>query len=699
MRYLLKITIVAVLGLFLFPDNVMAQTDTALLGERLGSRAEALMEMSIIGQVYSSIDLLSYDVSYDFADSTNRSAVLEHKDGKYGMFDGLFWGSIDSTEYLQGQQYYVVVDHQDKSIYVYNKLNYSRAINVPLLDSIFNEVSLKDLVLTRPGGIYKKLLIQYKPDMQYKQVEMVYDSTTHLLRSIAYLYNTTVHSEAYYNCEDTVTTLIIPSTGVSMPGTVTCTSLLSTYRNFIAEFPNRTKGATVRVYVGTTSAVVKSDENMQADSEQLLAAMKPDNDIKELFVAAAVANNARRDSITPPPPSKKLMATALAAGVWVDSTMAASRLFEWYMNEHLGVQYTANVYADWLANGCGYKFYQLPWGQTAIARADTLQNIWNRFVTRYPSSQTTISETIGVPVIKGMVTSTEYSADAYETEYLRAATWTSNSVWSIVREANTYDFSVLPKNASIQSASLNLYAFGPTWFFAPHFRYVNQFPFMQLQPIKGLFIPGKTTANIRPENYAGMPVVNLPYLSTNQINSGNPDDFWSSQNYTGQNVLSLVNAMYNNVQTTGVNYPVQYKLNDESYAYKVFHFGGTECSNVSKRPVLNVAYTASRCDVFTAFVNRTLGTNLSYEQVVELYKYSGKLDINSNCTTAATGLGCADDGGKPITGVTTITFNKTDETTFDLNLFGETRFFYKVGDTFSPQSNYSDYRLVPVLNN
>jgi hypothetical protein len=217
--------------------------------------------------------------------------------------------------------------------------------------------------------------------------------------------------------------------------------------------------------------------------------------------------------------------------------------------------------------------------------------------------------------------------------------------------------------------------------------------------VKGLFIPGKTNFDIRPDNYAGMPVISLPYLSTNQVSSGNAADFWSAQDYPNQNVLSLVSAMYNNVQSTGVNYPVQYKLNDESAVYKAFHFGGTECSDATKRPVLSVSYTASRCDVFTAFVNRSLGVNLSYDQVIELYKYAGKLDVNGNCTTAAPGAGCDGDSGTPITGVTTISFTKTDETTFDLNLFGETRFFYKIGDTFYLQPSYADYQLVPVLNN
>ncbi|WP_315815028.1 hypothetical protein [Paraflavitalea speifideaquila] len=219
---------------------------------------------------------------------------------------------------------------------------------------------------------------------------------------------------------------------------------------------------------------------------------------------------------------------------------------------------------------------------------------------------------------------------------------------------------------------------------------------MQLQPLKGVLIPGKTNFDIRPEAYAGMPSINFPPTSTNQV-PPTGGDFWSNQDYLNQPVLSIVSAMYNKVQTTGVNYPIEYKMNDESYVYKNFYFGGVECSNVAKRPVLNVGYTAARCDVFTAFVNRALGTYLSYDQVVELFKFSGKLDINSNCTTATPGAGCEGDPGKAITGVTTISFTKIDETTLDLNFFNEARFIYKVGETFMPQSMYTGYTVIPVL--
>lgn len=703
MRYMLKITIVALLGLLLFFNKAMAQEEGTLLGERLGHRSEAIMEMSKIGQAYQSTDLLSYDVAYDFADSAAPAILLENKTGKYGLYDNLFWGTIDSTtEYVQGQQYYVVADHDTKAIYVYDKLDYSRVINVPLIDSLFNEVALKDLILTRPGGIYKKLTITYNPGVQYKQVEMVYDSTTYLLTSIAYYYNTTIYSQEYNNCVDSVTALVVPSTGVTMPSTVTCSTLVKTYQNFIAEFPNHSKGATVYMYVSTESAALNSRQNDQ----DYAAGQQTNNEIQELWILPQSVSGISKpltDTIKPPVPAKKMKAAAAtlaSTGSWVDSAMTSQQLFEWYMNEHLGVQYSGFVYTDWLANTCGYKLYQLPWSETATVIKDTLQNIWNRFAAQYPASQLSITETVSVPVIKNIGSNSFNTTDFYEGDYLNVLTWTSGS-WFKTRQATTYDLSVLPKNATIQSASLNLYAFAPSYRYAPHFRYIIQFPYLEIQPVKGLFIPGRTSIDVYPENYPGISAANLPSLSTGQVNSGNSDDFWSNQDYLNQNVSSLVTAMYNNVQTTGINYPVQYKLNDESFDYKAFFFGGTECSDLSKRPVLNVSYTASRCDVFTAFVNKNLGAWLSADQVKNLFKFSGRLDINNDCTTATPGAGCDSEPGpgKFITGVTTISFNKTDETTFDLNLFSESRFFYKVGDTFHLQESYSGYTITPVFGN
>ncbi|WP_315815032.1 hypothetical protein [Paraflavitalea speifideaquila] len=91
MRYLLKIAIMTTLGWIIFQQHAKAQNEGMLpLGERLGSRTEALMEMSRIGQVYQATDLLNYNISYDFADSAALSVILEHKEGKYALYNNLF---------------------------------------------------------------------------------------------------------------------------------------------------------------------------------------------------------------------------------------------------------------------------------------------------------------------------------------------------------------------------------------------------------------------------------------------------------------------------------------------------------------------------------------------------------------------------------------------------------------------------------
>ncbi|WP_315815020.1 hypothetical protein [Paraflavitalea speifideaquila] len=229
----------------------------------------------------------------------------------------------------------------------------------------------------------------------------------------------------------------------------------------------------------------------------------------------------------------------------------------------------------------------------------------------------------------------------YHPEYLQSMTWT-NGYWYTVRSANTYNLSVLPKNASIQAAYLNLYAYNPPWSHAPHFRYANQSPFLQIQQVRGIYIPGTFPFADQPASYAGVPGYNLAPVSTNQV-AGGAGDFWSAQDYPNQNVQGMISTMYSNMLTTGVNYPVQYKMNDESNVYKMYEFGGPDCSNTAKRPVLNVTFNASRCEVFAAFVNKALGTYMNVLDIKDLYAAKGKMVIDNNCTSYSAGPGCGGD--------------------------------------------------------
>lgn len=428
--------------------------------------------------------------------------------------------------------------------------------------------------------------------------------------------------------------ITLPSTGVAPPSSVNCTDLVKNYQNFIAEFPNHTHGATVRIYIPGGSTFEESQDAFR-ESYAVLSLRNKTQPGPNVADFRAVLRDTTK-------PSVKRSMTALAAlptGYWEDVTMNGQQLFEWYMNQHFNLNYTYLNYADWLINGCGYKLNQLPWSDTVAVRADTLQNIWNRFVARYPASQTSISETVSIPVIKGVTSITLASTDYYDPEYFNAMTWTSGD-WYTSRAASTYNLSVLPKNATIQSAYLSLYANNPSYSYAAHFRYVYDAPYLQIQQVKGLYIPGMSTFYTQPDYYAGVPAVNLAPLSTDQVGSGNSDDFWSNQNYPNQDVLGLISSMYSNMLSTGVNYPVQYKLSDESSDYKKFQFGGTGCADITKRPTLDVSYSASRCEVFAAFVNNALGTYMNLSDIKDMFAAKGKMVINDDCTGYSGGPGC-----------------------------------------------------------
>lgn len=441
------------------------------------------------------------------------------------------------------------------------------------------------------------------------------------------------------NCVSDV--LVFPGTGVAKPSGINCNDLKRIYEDFIAEFPGRRNGATVRML----------------KSEGGVAAMSAPQENVNSFSTSSSSENGKSMQLTgpsydtipqvPQQMSMSLMSSSSSSSmVWVDSTMTAEQLFSWYMSEHLqlsGGAYDHRHYADWLINSCGYKMYQLPWADTVAVRQDTLMNVWNRYLAKYPGTQTTLSETVSIAFRKGVRVQSDATADYYNEDKIIASTWT-NGDWYTYRHSSVYNLAILPKNASISSASLNLYADKYSWFFAPHFRNINSYPYMQIQPVRGQLIPGKTSYSLAPQQHSAISVVNLPYTSTNRISSGNNSDFYSNQNYLSVNVYGLISSMYSQLSSTGINYPVVYRLNDESNSYKMYQFGGAANTDVSKRPTLNVTYTASRCDVFTAFVNNALGASLSTAEVKNLFATKGAMLIDASCLTATPGPGCQTSG-------------------------------------------------------
>ncbi|PSL46347.1 RHS repeat-associated protein [Chitinophaga niastensis] len=445
-------------------------------------------------------------------------------------------------------------------------------------------------------------------------------------------------------CSTVPDILNVPAAGVVMPATINCALLSETYKNFIADFPGHLNGATFKIYLpgGGGAAALSARALSTAPVQE--ATPLPDT---------AMINHKAARMLAP------AAGSTIISGQWVDTTMNAKQLFEWYFAQYLGSGgngYTYANYADWLVNGCGYKLNQLPWSDTVYVRQDTLQNIWNRFIQRYPAGNNIISEPVNVPMYKllhtyfgndGNVDVTGRPDPTYP--YLEAGTWTSG-YWYTERSSFHLDLNVIPGNANITAAQLSLSAMMYPWSNgAAHFRYAaNMNVNGVLSGVTGLYIPSSTVWVSQPF-HDGAPQGIIPTV-TQIANIGSSGDFYSNQDFPGLDMLAMLKPHYDAVHASAVNYPFVLDLNDESNAYKRYTFGGVGSSlPVGKGATLVVNYTAARCDVFTTFVNNALGTQLGLVAIKSLFSSKGRLDIDNNCATATPGTPCVSKSVYPDT--------------------------------------------------
>ena len=639
----MRSTIVSILAFacLISMQPAVAQTNVQQqpLGERLGAKAAELMEMQRLASNYASTDYLAYDVAISFADSANAQTILEQTTASYRLYDGLFWGFQDSVEYVQGQQYYLTVDHPSKIIYVDDKLTYSRLLDVPLTDTLFNEAALKNISVFRPGGVFKRLVLEYFPGFQYKMVEFVYDSTSYLVSSIAYFQNAVYYPDTGLCESDSIFT--VPSTGVPLHWSVSPSSLATLYRNFVIEFPGHLNGGNVNVW-------------------------------------------------------------DVSLGAWKDSIMTGYELFRWYMNAHINnAGYTPEVYLDWIVNIAGCKLYQKPWGGDVNVRQDTLSKIWNDYLNKYPGSSSSINETIDIPMVKGMTSNSSFGLDYLNSDDLTVSVMDNGfGWWEVRRYSNVLDISGIPRNAVINSATLNLYANNYSGAPGAHYRHDFDNPYMLMTPVRAALVPDVTSAlNIPPQNIGNYGTI-YPYPPYWSYYYYGMHDMYSDGDALGQDAFDLIFFLHYNASYTGVNFPVLYVLSDESPVYnRVFQFGGPECYDQYKRPQMIVNFDATREEVFVHHVNKALGTKLSATQIKDLYKYRGKLDINTTYTAATPGVGCGTMTGQAMTGKTTFSFTPLPGAAMDTDLFGEARFITNSGSGLVPAAGYQGYTIVNVRDN
>lgn len=422
-------------------------------------------------------------------------------------------------------------------------------------------------------------------------------------------------------------TLVVPSSGVSRPAAISCDRLVSTYKKFVADFPDPSKGAVVKIFVAGLSemnmAAMAPQESMQLNEVS----------VDTLVFVPDTAQQASFNVLNLQQESNFAMAAALPPGSWVDSLLQCKQLFEWYFNSHLGAGgYSYENYTDWLVNDCRYKINQLPCSAEAFASCDTLQQLKTRFDQLYPAALgQSITTTLQVPVHKishimrrfnsvgGVLDEFTYTSGAS----LSAMTWTNGGSWLNVRDNISFDFRGIPAGATINSAALNLYAKPEHIEFFPccgaHYRRTADSVFGIIEKLTDWVIPGQTLWSTQPVTDANHRLTIAP-ISIDNGAGGGTFQIFSNENYLNQGCTALVHDLHNSAWDNR-NYGVLFRQNVENIGtYKAYTFWGiTNLTPADRQPNLTVNFTASRCDLFTAFVNTQLGTHLSSSQVAGLY--------------------------------------------------------------------------------
>lgn len=425
--------------------------------------------------------------------------------------------------------------------------------------------------------------------------------------------------------------ITVPSSGVSKPTTVSCNQLIRTYKNFMADFPDPRKGATVKMYK-ENNAIQNFDE---AESQMVVSSNN--NGSMEMMMPDSMSH-AQADTIPAPSMQSFDMMTmsntqSTVNMTLVDTFLNGKALIEWYFNAHLNTSgYTYGNFMDWLVNTCGYALPQLPLSNQTVACCDSLGTILNEFLVQYPTSLgSTITESKVVPVhkVSHMVRSFDYSGNpinefsAHSAGSIAALTWTSGH-WLQVRDNVSFNFNVLPKNASINTAFLNLYAKPDHIEYYPccgaHYRSTVDSIYGIFERLTGFVIPGQTLWSNQPsalmQNRVTLAPISLP-------NGSSATEIFSNENYLNQPVTNLVQDLYS-AAAVNHNNGLLFKLSQENLSYKAYTFWGiTDTTPQGKQPHLVVNYTAERCEVFAAFVNNKLGTSLSQEEIRQLFKRCG----------------------------------------------------------------------------
>jgi hypothetical protein len=149
-----------------------------------------IRELIRISDRYKFSERLKFDVQYEFADSASPNQILEQLNGTYTIHNGKFHGMIDSTEYVQGAKYSMVIFHEDRIIAVNNRQEYPDIMKAPLMDTLFRSAQIDFSEVTAVNDTTRKIFFRFKSNSFYSSFSIEYDKRNYITRKAQYYVKT-----------------------------------------------------------------------------------------------------------------------------------------------------------------------------------------------------------------------------------------------------------------------------------------------------------------------------------------------------------------------------------------------------------------------------------------------------------------------------------------------------------------------------
>ncbi len=168
--------------LFCFFLIIKAEAQQIEKNEELGE------VMRIIGSAQS-LPFLSFQFTTIVEDSASDAILSLQKDtinGIYKLHQERYWAMFDSVEYIQGFNYNLAIYHDEKLIAVGKPSFNIPALQLPVLDSSFQQAHVKNMSITQVSTGRREFKIEFYDESPYSGYEMQYNENTYGVYSITY---------------------------------------------------------------------------------------------------------------------------------------------------------------------------------------------------------------------------------------------------------------------------------------------------------------------------------------------------------------------------------------------------------------------------------------------------------------------------------------------------------------------------------